>query len=186
MKKIILGISGSLRKESYSTKLLKAFGELAPDDVDFRIADISRFPVFNQDDEMPEPDFLVKFKEMLKPVHGVLFVTPEHNRSFPAALKNVLDWVSRPQVPAGTGSWAGKVAGIAGITPYTLGAVSAVMHLRQVIMFLNMPVLQQPEFYLTFAENKFDRDGKLVDENTKEHIRKFWKEYLALVDKINS
>lgn len=182
MGKIVLAFSGSLRKESFSTKLVKAFGERAPSDVDFRIADISKLPMYNQDDELPEPDFLLELKAQVKPAHGVLFVTPEYNRSIPPVLKNALDWVSRPQVPPGTGPWAGKTAGIAGVSPYALGAVSAVFHLRQVLTFLNMPAMQQPEFYLTFAADKFDDQGKLTDQATIDRIDGFWAAFVPFIE----
>lgn len=183
MKKIVLAFSGSLRKESFSMKLVKAFGDQAPEDIDFRIADISKLPIYNQDDELPEPDFLLELKAQIKPADGILLVTPEYNRSIPPVLKNALDWVSRPQVMPGTGPWAGKATAIAGISPHALGAVSAVFHLRQVLTFLNMPVMQQPEFYLTFAGEKFDNKGKLIDQNTKDHIDKFWSAYSVFIER---
>lgn len=182
-KKIVLGFSGSLRKESFSTKLLRAFEERAPAGVDFRVADISQLPIYNQDDELPEPDFLVELKRQVEPADGVLLVTPEYNRSIPPVLKNALDWVSRPQQPVGRGPWAGKATAIAGVSPYGLGAVSAVFHLRQVLTFLNMPVVQQPEFYLTFAGDRFDSAGKLTDNATTEHIDALWQ---ALTDLIGT
>lgn len=183
MGKIVLAISGSLRKDSISTKLMKAFGEQAPRDVDFRIADISKLPVYNQDDELPEPDFLLELKAQIKPAHGILLVTPEYNRSIPPALKNALDWVSRPHVPPGKGPWAGKATAIAGVSPFALGAVSAVFHLRQVLTFLNMPPLQQPEFYLTFAGEKFDEQGKLTDKSTQEHIDHLWTAFVPFIER---
>lgn len=182
MQKVVLAFSGSLRKESFSTKLIRAFGEQAPSSVDFRIADISKLPIYNQDDELPEPDFLVELKAQIKPAHGILLVAPEYNRSIPPVLKNALDWVSRPQVAPGTGPWAGKATAIAGISPYSLGAVSAVFHMRQVLTFLNMPVMQQPEFYLTFAGDKFDDAGKLIDKDTKDHIDKFWTAFVSFIE----
>lgn len=183
MKKIVLAFSGSLRKESFSTKLVKSFGEQAPEDIDFRIADISKLPIYNQDNELPEPDFLLELKTQLKPAHAVLLVTPEYNRSIPPVLKNALDWVSRPPVPPGTGPWAGKATAVVGVSPYSLGAVSAVFHLRQVLTFLNMSVMQQPEFYLTFAGEKFDEKGKLIDQSTKEHIDKFWAAFVPFIER---
>lgn len=182
MSTVVLAFPGSLRKDSFSAKLIGAFGERAPSGVDFRVADISRLPMYNQDDELPEPDFLLELKAQLKPAHGVLLVTPEYNRSIPPVLKNALDWVSRPQVPPGTGPWAGKAAAIAGVSPYSLGAVSAVFHLRQVLTFLNMPTMQQPEFYLTFAGDKFDEQGKLTDQVTKDHIDRFWRAYVPFIE----
>lgn len=183
MAKIVLAFSGSLRKESLSTKLVEAFGEQAPGDIDFRIADISKLPLYNQDDELPEPDFLLELKAQVKPADGILLVTPEYNRSIPPVLKNALDWVSRPQVAPGTGAWAGKAAAIAGVSPYSLGAVSAAFHLRQVLTFLNMQPMQQPEFYLTFAAEKFDDQGRLIDQVTKNHIDGFWAAFVPFMDR---
>lgn len=183
MSKIVLAFSGSLRKESFSTKLLNAFGERVPEDIEFRVADISKLPIYNQDDEIPEPDFLLALKAQIKPASGILLVTPEYNRSIPPLLKNALDWVSRPQVRPGTGPWAGKAAAIAGVSPYSLGAVSAVFHLRQVLTFLNMPAMQQPEFYLTFAADKFDQAGRLTDSVTAEHIDSFWRAFSDFIDR---
>lgn len=182
MSKIVLAISGSLRKDSLTTKLTKAFGKRAPEDVEFRIADISRLPIYNQDLELPEPDFLLEWKKQIQPADGILLVTPEYNRSIPPALKNALDWASRPQVPPGTGIWAGRPTAIAGVTPYALGAVGAVFHLRQVLTFLNMPAMQQPEFYLTFAGEKFDEHGELIDQNTMKHIDDFWMAFAKFID----
>lgn len=182
-RKIVLSFSGSLRRESYSTKLMRTFGEHAPSSIDFRIADISKLPIYNQDNELPEPDFLLELKAQLKPAQGVLLVTPEYNRSIPPVLKNALDWVSRPQMPVGGGPWAGKAVGIAGVSPYSLGAVNATFHLRQVLTFLNAPTMQQPEFYLTFASDKFDESGKLTDQSTLEHINKFWKAFIPFIER---
>lgn len=183
MKKIVLAFSGSLRQESFSLKLLRAFGERAPAGIDFRTADTSKLPLYNQDDELPEPDFLQALKAQIKPAQGILLVTPEYNRSIPPVLKNALDWVSRPQVPPGTGAWSGKPTAIAGVSPYALGAMGAVFHLRQVLTFLNMPVMQQPEFYLTFAANKFDSRGKLTDQDTINHIDRFWQSFVTFIER---
>lgn len=186
MNKTILAIPGSLRKESLTLKLLQAFGERAPGEIDFKIADISQLPLYNQDFELPEPDFLLDWKKQIKPADGILIVTPEYNRSFPPVLKNALDWASRPQAVPGHGAWGGKPAAIAGVTPYTLGAFGAVHHLRQVLTFLNMPTLQQPEFYLSQAGEKFDTHGILVDENTIQHIDKFWEAFVIFIDRYSS
>ena len=183
MSNVVLAISGSLRKESYSTKLLKAFGEHAPEGIDFRQADISKLPLYNQDLELPEPDFLLEWKEQIKPAAGILLVTPEYNRSIPPVLKNALDWASRPQVKPGHGIWANRPTAIAGCSPYSLGAFGAVHHLRQVLTFLNMPALQQPEFYLSFAGDKFDESGRLVDQATVDHIDALWAAFVEMIDK---
>ncbi len=186
MKRTILAISGSLRRESVTMRVLKAFGERAPRDVEFRVADISKLPVYNQDLELPEPDFLLEFKEQIKSADGILFVTPEHNRSLPSVLKNALDWASRPQAKPGYGTWGNKPAAIAGVTPYGLGAFGAVQHLRQVLTFLNMPTMQQPEFYLSNAGEKFDENGKLIDEVTIKHIDNFWAEFIVFTDRFGA
>jgi len=181
MSFVVLAFSGSLRKDSITTKVLKAFGERAPDTVEFRVADISKLPLYNQDLELPEPDYLLELKEQIKPASGVLFVTPEYNRSIPPLLKNALDWVSRPQAPVGKGPWAGKAAGVAGVSPHALGAFGAVHHLRQVLTFLNMPTMQQPEFYLMFAADKFDKNGVLTDQATIDHIDAFWASFVTFI-----
>ncbi len=186
MRKIVLAISGSLRKESLTTKLLRVFGERAPESVEFRVADISKLPIYNQDLELPEPNFLLEFKEQIKPADGILLLTPEYNRSFPSVLKNALDWASRPQARPGHGTWGGKPAAIVGVTPYTLGAFGAVHHLRQVLTFLNMPTMQQPEFYLSRAEEKFDVNGKLIDEITIKHIDDFWANFVDFINKFDT
>lgn len=185
MGKIVLAFSGSTRKESFSTKLVTAFSERAPASIDFRVADISKLPIYNQDDELPEPDFLIELKQQIEPANGILLVTPEYNRSIPPLLKNALDWVSRPQYPPGHGPWAGKATAIAGVSPYALGAFGAVHHLRQVLTFLNMPVLQQPEFYLTFASEKFDASGQLTDQATIKHIDDLWLAFIDLIEKFS-
>jgi len=179
----VLAISGSLRKGSLSSTLLDAFGERAPEGVEFVRADISRLPIYNQDLELPEPGFLVDWKKQIQPADGVLLVTPEYNRSIPPVLKNALDWASRPKIPPGTGAWANKSVAIAGCSPFSLGAFGAVHHLRQVLTFLNMPTLQQPEFYLTFAKDKFDNDGKLIDKNTVEHIDVLWDNFVPFIER---
>lgn len=186
MKFIVLAFSGSLRKDAFSIKLLNAFKELAPNSIDFREADISNLPIYNQDLELPEPDFLKDLKAQVKPADGILLVTPEYNRSIPPVLKNALDWVSRPQHPVGKGPWANKATAIAGVSPHSLGAFGAVHHLRQVLTFLNMPTMQQPEFYLQMAGEKFDESGKLTDQATIDHINNFWHEFEIFIKKIRS
>lgn len=182
MNKIVLALSGSLRKESITLKLLKAFGERAPHGIEFRIADISKLPLYNQDLELPEPEYLLDLKSQIKPADAVLFVTPEYNRSIPPVLKNALDWASRPKSVPGHGTWGGKPAAIAGCSPYTLGAFGAVHHVRQVLAYLNMPTMQQPEFYLTHASEKFDESDKLTDEVTMKHIDDFWEAFVVFID----
>ncbi len=181
MSTIVLAISGSSRKGSITMKLIRAFEQLAPRNIEFRIADLSTLPLYNQDLELPEPDFLKNFKKQIKNVDAILFVTPEYNRSYPPLLKNALDWASRPPSTVEEKTWYGKPAAIAGMSPHSLGAFGAVQHLRQVLTNLNMPTMQQPEFYLTNASEKFDINDILIDEVTKEQIHKFWSEFVVFI-----
>lgn len=179
-KKILL-VPGSIRKEAVANKVIKAFILQAPLDVEISIADISKLPLFNQDLESPEPDFLLDWKNQIKEVDAVLFVTPEYNRSIPPVLKNAIDWASRP--PEGEKVWDGKPASIIGYSGYgSLGGFSAVQHLKQVISLLNMYVMQQPEFYMASAITKFNDLGELIDEKTKDHIKKFWPSFLGFIE----
>ncbi len=180
----VLVLPGSLRKSAFTGLLIRAFDQYKPDYIELCHADISKLPVYNQDLELPEPSFLKEFKDQIRSCDGVLIVTPEYNRSIPPVLKNALDWASRPQVAPGTGVWAGRPTAVAGVSPYSLGAFGAVHHLRQVLVFLNMPTMQQPEFYLTFAIDKFDDEGKLIDNDTIKHIQNFWEHYIAFSKKI--
>lgn len=178
--KLVVGISGSFRRESFSTKLLKAFAERVPTGYEFKIIDISQLPLYNDDLLENLPAAVAQLKEEVRPAAGVLFVTPEYNRSFTPAIKNAIDWGSRP--PADN-VWNGKPAAIAGMSPYRLGAVSAVLHLRQVLVFPNMLPMQQPEFYISLAEEKFDSAGQLTDADTEEHIKKFWTAFAGHIER---
>lgn len=180
MAKKVLAIPGSIRKDSWAIKLANAFKDLAPTGTEVKLADISKLPIFNQDLELPEPDFLLDWKSQIKWADGILIVTPEYNRSIPSVLKNSLDWASRP---GGQSVWGNKPAAIAGYSPYSLGAFGANHHLRQVLTFLNMPTLQQPEFYLSFIGEKFDKNNKLVEENTLKHVAGFWSAFVQLMNR---
>lgn len=186
MSKKILVLPGSVRTNALCSKLIGAFETLAPEENDLQVADIGRFPLFNQDLEFPEPEFLINFKNDIRSADGVLIVTPEHNRSFPAVLKNALDWGSRPQAAIENRAWNYKPTAIAGYSPYGLGGAASVNHLRQVLTFLNMPTLQQPEFYLSQAADKFDESGNLTDEGTENFIKTFWSAFDKFVEEINS
>lgn len=167
----IIALSGSLRKDSYTTKLVKALKAQAPDGIELAILDISNLPLLNEDLEENLPQSVKDLRTAISAADGVIFATPEYNRSYSPVIKNAIDWGSRP---SGFNSWDGKPVGIVGATPFNLGAFGAVQHLRQVTMYLNMPTLQQPEFYLSRADEKFNEDGSLTDAHTKEKIDEFW------------
>jgi chromate reductase len=179
----VIIFSGSLRRESYTTKLVRAFIELAPKEVecDF-IQDLDKLPFFNEDLEENPPQVVTDFINKLKTADAFLFATPEYNRSYTAVLKNAIDWPSRHNDLI----FYKKPAAVVGITPYNLGAFGAVHHLRQVLTYLNMYTLQQPEFHVERAAEKFNEAGELTDETTIRHIENFWREYVLLIKKVTN
>jgi chromate reductase len=163
-------IVGSLRKESWTRKVANAIAELAPSSLHFEPIEIGQLPLYNQDldtDRPPKP--WVDFRDRMRRLDGVLFATPEYNRSVPAALKNALDVGSRPY---GHSVFSGKPAAIVSVTPGGLGAFGANHHLRQSLVFLDMPCMQQPEAYISQVANLFDGE-KLKDDKTREFLTSF-------------
>ena len=162
----LLGISGSLRKGSFNTALLRAAQELAPHGVSVETADISEIPLYN--DEVREqgyPTPAQRLREQIRDADAVLIVTPEYNYSIPGVLKNAIDWASRPPEQP----FDGKIVGIMGASPGRLGTARAQYHLRQCFVFLNSQVLNKPEVMVAGAANLFD-DGRLTDETTREFV----------------
>ncbi|HUY69736.1 MAG TPA: NADPH-dependent FMN reductase, partial [Candidatus Tyrphobacter sp.] len=143
------------------------------------VLDFSNLPIFNQDLEAAPPESVKEFKAKIKAADTVLFATPEYNYSIPGGLKNAIDWASRPY---GDNSWDGKPAGIMGASGGMVGTARAQYHLRQVFVFLNIHPLNRPEIMVPFAADKFDKDGKLIDEETKGKLAEFLK---ALIDWTN-
>jgi len=163
---------GSLRKESYNMKMAKVILSLAPPSLAFEIIEIGHLPLYNQDldDEGRPPESWKSFREHLKNFDGVLFVTPEYNRSIPGVLKNALDVGSRPY---GQSVWDGKPTAVISVSPGAIGGFGANHHLRQCLVFLNMPPLQQPEAYIGGAAKLFKGDGSLAQDDTREFLHKF-------------
>ena len=167
----IFGFAGSLRQGSYNQALLRAAQKLAPaDEAEIEVFDIGSFPLYNEDIEADDkrPPAVTEFKTRLRQSDAVLMVTPEYNYSFSGALKNAIDWGSRPY---GDNSFDNKPVAIMGATSGSLGASRAQYHLRQTCVFLNLHPLNRPEVMVSLARDKF-QDGELVDEVTKEHVRK--------------
>jgi len=181
MKIKIAAFSGSLRKDSYNTKLVKAFIRLAPDDVTADIIQIGDLPLLNEDLESDLPIPVRELHQSIDGADAILLATPEYNRSYSPVLKNALDWGSRPE---GKNKWNKKPALVIGCTPYALGAFGAQHHLRQVLVYLNMYPLQQPEFYLGKAGDKFNEKGELTDEPTKKLIGQVWTEFVQWIEKV--
>lgn len=151
-------VVGSLRKESLNLKLAKELARLAPPEFDFTITEIGDLPLFNQDHEREPHPAVDRFRAAIAAARGVVFVTPEYNRSISGVLKNAIDIGSRPY---GKSVWTGKPAGIAGVSPGPTGTAMAQQHLRNVIAHLDMPVLGQPEVFLQAKEGVFGEDGSL-------------------------
>jgi chromate reductase len=177
----VAAFSGSLRKESFTTKLVKAFQQLSPADVSTELIDISKLPHMNEDLEAKLPQTVKDLHTAIDRADAILLATPEYNRSYTPALKNALDWGSRP---AGKNKWKGKPVAVVGCSPYALGAFGAVHHLRQVLVYVDMPALQQPEFYLASVAEKFDAEGKLTDADTRKRIIELWNVFIPWINKL--
>jgi chromate reductase len=170
MNKInILGIVGSLRKNSYNRFALNAAQELLPDGAVLELADLHGIPVFNQDDEMAPPAAVLEFKQKILAADAILFATPEYNYSLPGGLKNAIDWASRPY---GQSAWQGKTAAIMGASVGNFGTARAQYDLRKILVSLDMPVVVQPEVMIGNAAERFDQNGRLTDERTRQLIKK--------------
>ena len=164
----ILGIAGSLRRNSYNRAALLAAQKLVPEDALLDIIELDGIPVFSEDDERTPPAKVVELKKRIREADAVLLVTPEYNYSIPGGLKNAIDWASRPY---GDSAWAGKPAAIMGASVGKFGTARAQYHLRQVFVFLNILPVNQPEVMIGNAPEHFDADGNLVNEQTKKLIR---------------
>jgi len=165
----VLGIAGSLRKASYNRAALRAAQGLMPAGAALEIAEIDGLPGFSQDEEKSPPAKVAQLKAKIRSADAVLIVTPEYNYSMPGVLKNAIDWASRPY---GDSAWKGKPAAVMGASVGALGTARAQYHLRQCFVFLDMPVVNQPEVMISQAADKFDADGNLKDEKAKELIGK--------------
>jgi chromate reductase len=172
----ILGIAGSLRKASYNRGALRAARQLAPADARIEIFELDGIPLFNQDEEKNPPKNVVELKARIRAADAILFVTPEYNYSIPGVLKNAIDWASRPY---GDNAWDGKPVAVMGASIAMTGTARAQYHLRQSFVFLNMHPLNRPEVMIPTAAERFDEQGNLVDEKTKEHIRGLLKALVA-------
>ncbi len=155
-------VVGSLRKDSFNRKLATALGRLAPAEFVFKQVEIGDLPLYNQDDDANPAASVVRLKQAIKSADGLLFVTPEYNRSMPGVLKNALDHASRPY---GQSVWAGKPGAVVGITIGTSGTALAQQHLRNVLAYLDVATMGQPEIFLQNKEGFFDADGNIGSES---------------------
>ncbi len=161
---------GSLRKESFSRKVANALVRLAPAALKLHVVEIGQLALYNEDLEIGAPESWISFRERVRAADAVLFVTPEHNRSVPGVLKNALDIGSRPY---GRSVWDRKPGGVVSVSPGAIGAFGANHHLRQSLVFLNVPAMQQPEAYIGGVAALFDANGTLTNDGTRDFLEKF-------------
>ena len=178
----IVTIVGSLRKESFSLKIANALAKLAPASLKLDVTTLHGISFFNQDLEAAPPADWLAFREKLQKSDGVLFVTPEYNRSIPGVLKNAIDVGSRPY---GKSSFLGKPIGIVSNSPGVLGGVSAAMNLKQLLPGITGPIMGQPEIYLVAVGDAFDAEGNLIKEPMQKVMKQFIDAYAAWVEKHN-
>jgi chromate reductase len=178
----IVVIVGSLRKESFTLKIANALTKLAPDTLKLDVVTLHGISFFNQDLEAAPPADWLAFREKLQKSNGVLFVTPEYNRSIPGVLKNAIDVGSRPY---GKSSFNGKPIGIIGNAPGQLGGVNAVKHLQNILPGICGPILGQPEIYLNGIGDAFDEKGEIGKEAVQKLLHQYIVAFAAFVEKYN-
>jgi chromate reductase len=180
---VILGIAGSLRKESFNRSLLRAAQELAPEGARIETFEIDGIPSFNQDQETNPHPRVAELKQRIRAADAILFVTPEYNYSIPGVLKNAIDCASRPY---GDSAWTGKPVAVMGASVGTLGTARAQYHLRQTFVFLNMYPVNQPEVMVSNAQKRFDQEGKLTDDTTKQLVRQLLSELVNWTKRLSN
>lgn len=168
---------GSLRQDSFNKKLATALAKLAPTDFTLKQVQIGELPLYNQDDDAHQAASVLQLKSDIKAAHGLLFVTPEYNRSIPGVLKNALDQASRPY---GDSAWGGKPAGVIGVSVGAIGTAMAQQHLRNILAYLNVPTLGQPEAFIQAKDGLFDKDGG-IGEDSKKFLQGWMDLYVAWV-----
>jgi chromate reductase, NAD(P)H dehydrogenase (quinone) len=173
-------VVGSLRRDSFNRKLATALTRLAPSDFSFKQLQIDDLPLYNQDDDANQAASVKRLKSEIQASQGLLFVTAEYNRSIPGVLKNAIDNASRPY---GQSAWAGKPAGVIGISVGAIGTALAQQHLRNVLAYLDVPTLGQPEAFLQAKDGLFDDAGNIGNADTKKFLQGWMDSYVAWVKK---
>ncbi len=172
-------IVGSLRRDSFNRKLANAIAKLAPSEFSFKQVQIGDLPLYNQDDDANQAASVVRLKSDLKAAQGLLFITAEYNRSIPGVLKNAIDHASRPY---GQSAWTGKPAGVLGVSVGATGTALAQQHLRNVLAYLDVPTLGQPEAFIQAKDGLFDADGN-IGPDSKKFLQGWIDQYVAWVKK---
>jgi chromate reductase, NAD(P)H dehydrogenase (quinone) len=171
-------VVGSLRKDSFNRQLAHAVTSLAPADFAFEYLDIGGLPLYSQDYDADYPEVARHLKQQIEAADGLLFVTPEYNRSIPGVLKNALDWGSRPW---GTNSWRGKPGAVLGTSVGATGTALSQQHLRNVLAYLDVPLLGQPEMFIKHDASRINEKGEIVSEDTRKFLQGFVDTYVAWV-----
>lgn len=171
---------GSLRKESLNRKLANALAAMSVDGLKLDIVEVGQLPLYNQDFEADPPQSVQDFKQRVAEADAVLFITPEYNRSVPGVLKNAIDIASRPY---GKSAWDGKPGAVITLSPGGIGGFGANHHLRQSLVFLNVPVMQQPEAYIGNAGSLFDDKGGIASESTRQFLEKFMNAFAQWIER---
>jgi chromate reductase len=172
-------VVGSLRKDSLNRKLANAVTKLAPPEFSFTNVDIDGLPLYNQDDDTNQTESVMRLKAEILASQGILFVTPEYNRSIPGVLKNAIDHASRPY---GQSAWTGKPAGVLGISSGPIGTALAQQHLRNILAHMDVPTLGQPEAFIQAKEGLFDETGNIGPASRK-FLQSWMDRYVAWVKK---
>jgi chromate reductase len=180
-KRKVAVLVGSLRKASWNRKMAIALAGIAPAELELSIVEIRDLPLFDQDWEANPPPGVSAFKEAVKSADAVLFVTPEYNRGVPGVLKNALDVASRP---SGQSAWKGKPTAVVSVSPGAIGGFGANHQLRQSFVFLDMPVLQQPEAYIGNAASLFDDKGAIASEATRKFLATFLEAFARWIERV--
>jgi chromate reductase, NAD(P)H dehydrogenase (quinone) len=182
-KRQVAVLVGSLRKESINRKLANAIARLAPERFSFEQLEIGDLPLYNQDRDNAMPEPALRLKREVSAADALLFVTPEYNRSIPGVLKNALDTASRPY---GKNAFAKKPGAVIGTSAGQMGSALAQAHLRNVLAYLDVPLLNQPEAYVLFKENLIDDAGRVSDDKTRAFLQTWVDRYVAWVDLVLS
>lgn len=175
----VVVIVGSLRKGSFNKKLAHALDKLKHPHIQFSFADINDIPLYNQDLDSDLPSSVVKLKNEITAADGVLFVTPEYNRSVPGVLKNIVDWGTRPY---GQNCWAGKPTAIIGTSPGSVGTAVAQAHLRHILVSIDVIVLGQPEVYIVYKEGLIDDNFNITVDGTQKFLQSFLDRFTQWID----
>ena len=170
-------VVGSLRRDSFNKQLATGLTRLAPKDFTFQALEIGDLPLYNQDDDAHQAEQVLRLKREVSAAHGLLFVTPEYNRSVPGVLKNAIDHASRPY---GKNAWAGKPAGVIGVSVGAIGTALAQQHLRNILAYLDVPTMGQPEAFLQAKDGLFDGDGN-IGADSREFLQGWMDRYVAWV-----